>query len=124
MPNSTYPPTPVQLKTRNTRSYSPTGTIGRRLSKAYATQLESQRLTAELTAHRQWLCSRMIQLNLDRIEHGDLVVTRKVRHRWAYTPETEAAMLALRKIQDREQAEGLATDTPTVYVSLSTNFAP
>ena len=66
----------------------------------------------------------MIQLNLDRIEHGDLVVTRKVRHRWAYPPETEAAMLALRKIQDREQAEGLATDTPTVYVSLSTNFAP
>ena len=122
MPNSTYPPTPVQV--RNTRSYSPTGTIGRRLSKAYATQLESQRLTAELTAHRQWLCARMIQLNLDRIEHGDLVVTRKVRHRWAYTPETEAAMLALRKIQDREQAEGLATDTPTVYVSLSTNFAP
>lgn len=122
MPNSTHPPTPVQV--RNTRSYSPTGTIGRRLSKAYATQLESQRLTAELTAHRQWLCSRMIQLNLDRIEHGDLVVTRKVRHRWAYTPETEAAMLALRKIQDREQAEGLASDTPTVYVSLSTNFAP
>ena len=125
MPNSTYPTTPVQVSnTRNTRSYSPTGTIGRRLSKAYATQLESQRLTAELTAHRQWLCARMIQLNLDRIEHGDLVVTRKVRHRWAYTPETEAAMLALRKIQDREQAEGLATDTPTVYVSLSTNFAP
>ena len=122
MPNSTYPPTPMQV--RNTRTYSPTGTIGRRLSKAYATQLESQRLTSELTAHRQWLCSRMIQQNLDRIEHGDLVVTRKVRHRWAYTPETEAAMLALRKIQDREQAEGLATDTPTVYVSLSTNFAP
>ena len=121
MPNSTYPPTPVQV--RNTRSYSPTGTIGRRLSKAYATQLELQRLTAELTAHRQWLCSRMIQLNLDRIEHGDLVVTRKVRHRWAYTTETEAAMLGLRKIQDREQAEGLATDTPTVYVSLSTHVA-
>lgn len=122
MPNSTYPPTPMQV--RNTRTYSPTGTIGRRLSKAYAVQLESQRLTAELTAHRQWICSRMIQLNLDRIEHGDLVVTRKVRHRWTYTPETEATMLALRKIQDREQAEGLATDTPTVYVSLSTNYQP
>jgi hypothetical protein len=114
----------MQLKTRHTRTYSPTGTIGRRLSKAYATQLESQRLTAELTGHRQWICTRMVQLNLDRIEHGDLVVTRKVRHRWTYTPETEAAMLALRKIQDREQAEGLATDSPTVYVSLSTNFTP
>jgi hypothetical protein len=112
------------MQVRHTRTYSPTGTIGRRLSKAYATQLESQRLTAELTGHRQWICTRMVQLNLDRIEHGDLVVTRKVRHRWTYTPETEAAMLALRKIQDREQAEGLATDSPTVYVSLSTNFTP
>lgn len=112
------------LKTRNTRTYSPTGTIGRRLSKAYATQLESQRLTAELTSHRQWICAHMIQCNLDRIEHGDLVVTRKVRHRWTYTPETEAAMLALRRIQEREQAEGLATDTPTIYASFSTNFAP
>ena len=44
MPNSTYFPTPMQV--RHTRTYSPTGTIGRRLSKAYATQLESQRLTA------------------------------------------------------------------------------
>jgi len=108
------------MQTRVTRSYSPSGTIGRRLSKAYALQLEVQRLTCELSTHRQWLTTRMENLHLDRIEHGDLLVTRKVRHNWTYTPETEAAMLALRNRQFYEQSEGLATDKPTVYVSLST----
>ena len=36
----------------------------------------------------------------------------------------EAAMEALRKTQLREQAEGLATDSPTVYVALTTNYQP
>jgi hypothetical protein len=109
---------------RTTRTYSPSGTIGRRLTAAHELQLQSQRITAELTAHRSWLCDRMQRLDLDRIEQGDLVVTRKLRHRWTYTPETEAAMEALRKIQLREQAEGLATDSPTVYVALTTNYQP
>jgi hypothetical protein len=109
---------------RTTRSYSPTGAIGRRLTTAHELQLQSQRITAELTAHRHWLCERMQRLDLDRIEQGDLVVTRKLRHRWTYTPETEALMEALRKTQLREQAEGLATDDPTVYVALTTNYQP
>jgi hypothetical protein len=33
-------------------------------------------------------------------------------------------MEALRKIQLREQAEGLATDSPTVYVALTTQYQP
>lgn len=110
--------------TAKVRSYSPAGSIGRRLADAHELQLEAQRLTAKLTAHRQWLCERMQRLDLDRIEQGDLVVTRKVRHKWTYTPETEAAMEALRKTQLREQAEGLATDNPTVYVALTTNYRP
>lgn len=114
----------MRNSTTKIRSYSPTGTIGRRLTDAHQLQLEAQRLTAKLTAHRQWLCKRMQRLDLDRIEHGDLVVTRKVRHKWTYTPETEAAMDALRKTQLREQAEGLATDNPTVYVALTTRFSP
>jgi len=109
---------------RNTRTYSPTGAIGKRLAAAHELQLQVQRLTAELTAHRVWLCERMQRLDIDRIEHGDLVVTRKVRHRWTYTPETEISMDALRKLQLREQAEGLATDNPTVYVALTTQYKP
>lgn len=110
--------------TAKVRSYSPSGSIGRRLADAHELQLEAQRLTAKLAAHRQWLCERMQRLDLDRIEQGDLVVTRKIRHKWTYTPETEAAMEALRKTQLREQAEGLASDNPTVYVALTTNYRP
>ena len=114
----------MRNSTAKVRSYSPAGSIGRRLADVHELQLEAQRLTAKLTAHRQWLCERMQRLDLDRIEQGDLVVTRKLRHRWTYTPETEAAMEALRKTQLREQAEGLATDSPTVYVALTTNYRP
>ena len=66
----------MRTSQRKTRSYSPSGTIGRRLTAAHELQLQSQRLTAELTAHRHWLCERMQRLDLDRIEQGDLVVTR------------------------------------------------
>lgn len=109
---------------RKTRSYLPTGTIGRRLTTAYDLQLQAHHITAKLAAHRQWICTHMQRLGVDRIEHGDLVVTRKLRHRWTYTPETEALMEALRKTQLREQAEGLATDDPTVYVAFTTNYQP
>jgi hypothetical protein len=33
-------------------------------------------------------------------------------------------MEALRKTQLREQAEGLATDDPTIYVALTTQYQP
>jgi len=108
------------MQTRITRSYSPTGAIGRRLSKAFALHLEVQHLTCELSTHRQWITTRMDQLNLDRIEHGHLLVTRKIRHNWRYSAELEADMLALRNRQFYEQAEGIAIDKPTVYASLST----
>jgi len=109
---------------RKTRFYLPTGAIGRRLTTAYDLQLQAHHLTAKLAAHRQWICSHMQRLGIDRIEQGDLVVTRKVRHNWTYTPATEALMEALRKTQLREQAEGLATDNPTVYAAFTTNFKP
>ena len=109
---------------RITRSYLPTGAIGRRLTDAHGLQLQSHHITAKLSTHRHWLCQHMQRRGLDRIEHGDLVVTRKLRHHWTYTPETEALMEALRKTQLREQAEGLATDNPTVYVALTTNYKP
>jgi hypothetical protein len=110
----------MQKTIKRTRTYAPDGPIGRRLATAHDLQLQAQRITAALTAHRQWLCERMQRLDLDRIEQGDLIVTRKVRHKWTYTPETEAAMEALRKVQLREQAEGIATDSPTIYVALTT----
>lgn len=109
-------------KTKRTRTYSPDGAIGRRLSAAHQLQMQAQRLASELTGHRQWLAERMQRLNLDRIEHGDLVVSRKVRHNWTYSPELEAEMKRIKQLQRREQEEGIATDSPTVYVALSTKF--
>ena len=109
-------------KTKRTRTYSPEGAIGRRLSAVHQLQMQAQRLTAELTGHRQWLTERMQRLNLNRIEQGDLVVSLKVRHNWTYSPELEAEMQRIKQLQRREQEEGIATDSPTVYVSLSTKF--
>jgi len=109
-------------KTTRTRTYAPEGAIGRRLSAAHQLQLQAQRLTAELIGHRQWLTERMERLNLDCIEHGDLVVSRKVRHNWTYSPELEAEMKRIKQLQRREQEEGIATDAPTVYVALSTEW--
>ena len=110
-------------KTKRTRTYSLEGAIGRRLSVAHKLQLEAQRLTAELTGHRQWLAERMQRFNLDRIEHGDLVVTRRVRHNWEYSPELKEEMKRIKKLQEREQKEGIATDSPTIYVALSTKVS-
>jgi hypothetical protein len=109
-------------KTKQTRTYSPEGAIGRRLSATHQLQMQAQRLTAELVGHRQWLTARMQRLTIDCIEHGDLVVSRKVRHNWEYSPELEAEIKRIKKLQRREQEEGIATDSPTVYVSLSTKF--
>lgn len=110
-------------KITRSRTYASHGFIGKRLAKAHALQLEAQRIAAELTEHRQWLTERMQRLNLDRIEHEDLVITRKLRHKWSYSTELEDEMRRVTQLQKREQAEGVATDSPTVYVALTTRFS-
>lgn len=105
---------------RRARAYVPTGEVGRHLAQAKDIQARIQELTAQLDAHREWLLTHMTRLDLDRIEAGDFTVLRKIRHRWTYSPETEREMLALRTTQKWEQAQGLATDTPTIYVSFTT----
>lgn len=107
-------------RVRRDRAYAPTGDIGRRLAKAQALQLQIQALTTELDTHRAWLLSHMQRHQLDHLELGDFTVTRKLRHNWSYTPETERDALALRTTQRWEQSQGLATDNPTVYVAFNT----
>lgn len=112
--------TTTKPRVRRDRAYATTGDIGRRLAKAQALQLQIQALTTELDTHRTWLLSHMQRHNLDHLELGDFTVTRKLRHNWSYTPETEREALALRTTQRWEQSQGLATDTPTVYVAFNT----
>lgn len=112
--------TTTKPKIRKDRAYAPSGDVGRRLAQAQALQLKIQSLTAELDDHRFWFLTHLMRTNLDTLELGNFTVTRKTRHNWSYTPETEREMLALRTTQKWEQTQGLATDAPTTYVALST----
>ena len=69
MPNSTYPPTPVQV--RNTRSYSPTGTIGRQhrrsLWRARYSLLSPDNSTPLFTIHEENPIVKTIDRTLSQI---------------------------------------------------------
>lgn len=112
--------TTIKPKVRKDRAYSPSGGMGKRLATAQSLQLQIQRLTAELDEHRAWFLAHLTKTNLDTLELGAFTVTRKTRHNWSYSPETERDMLGLRTTQKWEQSSGLATDTPTVYVAMTT----
>lgn len=117
------PTTTIKPKIRKDRAYSPSGGMGKRLATAQSLQLQIQQLTAELDGHRAWFLAHLTKTNLDTLELGAFTVTRKTRHNWSYTAETEREMLALRNTQKWEQTQGLATDSPTTYVALSTKEA-
>ena len=117
------PMLPTIPKRKRARSYVTTGDVGRRLAIAQNLQLQIQKLEAELGHHRVWLLSHMQRHDLDKLELGQFTAQRKTRHNWSYTPETERDALALRQAQKWEQSEGLATDSPTVYLTLSTKPA-
>lgn len=102
------------------RSYASNGIWGKKLQKAADIQARMQLLEAQLKDLRSEFLAHMGATGLDRLEIGDFRATRKVRHCWTYTPETERELLKLQQMQRWEQAQGLATDNPTHYVALST----
>lgn len=120
MPTATAPAALLTGGTRITRSYAPSGAVGRHLAAAQALQLEIDALTAKLSIHREWLFDHMERRNLDRLELNNFQAVRKSRANWAYTPSTEREMLALRTTQKWEQQQGCATNNPTRYIALST----
>lgn len=107
-------------RVKRARTYSPIGAIGRRMRAAQQLQLQIQELEAKLADHRAWFLSHMEQNNLTSLELGMFSVSMRTRHRWKYTPETEADMQRLQVTQKWEQSRGEATDDPTYYVALST----
>ena len=116
----TSPTLPSLPRVRRDRAYVPNGAVGRHLTAAQSLQLQIQRLEAELATHRTWLLSHMQRHDLDLLELGAFRAQRKSRHNWTYSPETERDALQLRTTQKWEQSQGLATDTPTVYIALTT----
>ena len=115
---TTYRRPAAQLQ--RTRIYSLTGQVGRKLQEAHALQQRIATLTADLTEIRQQLLAHMEANRLDRMEAGDVRVSRKVRHDWSYSPELARELLHLRQAQKWEQLQGIATDSPTVYCALTT----
>lgn len=116
-PSAAPDPTPA----KRSRTYSPTGALGRRLQDAQALQIQIQDLEAKLLEHRQFFLAHMEKNKLTRLDLGRFVVTRKTRHNWTYTPETEREQLRLRQTQKWEQSTGVAVDNPTIYLAMSTN---
>ena len=102
------------------RTYSPNGALGRQLREAQAIQLEIQELELKLKRYREHFLLHMERNKLNRLELGQFVVQRKVRHNWAYTAETEREALRIRQTQKWEQSQGIAEDTPTVYIAMTT----
>jgi len=103
------------------RVYTPTGSVGRKLQRAADLQARIALLDAELRSLRDEILEHMNAKGLDRMEVGDFRATRKTRHAWSYSPSTEREALALRQLQKWEQAQGIATDNPTIHVALSSH---
>jgi hypothetical protein len=102
------------------RTYAPTGSMGKQILAAAALAAQIKQLTTELDKLRPGLTEALIKANLDVAICDDVVIRRKTRHNWTYSPATEREQLALRNTQKYEQAEGLATDTPKVYCEITT----
>lgn len=108
------------IAAKKERIYAPTGTIGRVLMRAQRLQDQIALLERELKKDRAYLLQHMQKNELDCIFCGDFRAQAKTRHNWAYSPATEREMLKVEVMKRRDKAEGLAVDSPTPYVSLST----
>jgi hypothetical protein len=101
------------------RTYKPTGDIGRHLQEAYRLQSKIDALEEQLQVHRDYILMHMEEKELDIIRLDGITVYRRKRHNWKYSVETQNEMLKLQTTQKYEQAKGIATDNPRVYISLT-----
>ena len=104
---------------RKRRTYAVTGVVGRKLQRAQELTLQIAKLKEELEPLREEILQHLITKDLAFIEAGDFSAIRKLRHKWQYSDATEREMMKLRNDQKWEQQQGIATDTPTTYLQLS-----
>lgn len=104
---------------RKRRTYVPTGDVGKHLTEAASLISQIKALEKELEPHRKFLLAHLQARDLSMVSQGQVEAHRKVRHSWTYSPSTEREALALRQAQQFEQAQGIAKDDPTVYVSIT-----
>ena len=116
----TYAPAP---RARRKRAYTPSGDVGQHLARARALQLQIQELQAQYDTERAWLLEHMQAQHLTNVALGDISCVLKTRARWTYSPDTERDMQALQVTQKWEQSRGIASNTPSFYVALTTTEA-
>ena len=109
----------TQTTIRKRRTYTVTGALGRKLRRAEQLTAEIARLKEELDPLREEILDHMIKQDLAVCEAGQLTAIRKHRHKWEYSPHCQNEMLALRNLQQWEQQQGTAIDTPTTYLQLT-----
>lgn len=109
----------TQTATRKRRTYSESGVIGRKLRRAEQLTTEIARLKEELDPLRDEILQHLIDKDLAFIESGNFSAIRKQRHKWEYSANTEREMMKLRNDQKWEQQQGIAIDSPTTYLQLS-----
>ena len=104
---------------RKRRTYAVTGVVGKKLQRAQELTLQIARLKEELEPLRDDILQHLIDRDLAFIEAGSFSAIRKVRHKWEYSASTEREMMKLRNDQKWEVQQGIAIDTPTTYLQLS-----
>jgi hypothetical protein len=76
---------------------------------------EIKALEAELSPLKPIILRGMKALELDELKTESHVVRVQSRHNWTYSVETENEQLRLNRIKATEQAEGIASDAPTIF---------
>ena len=109
----------TQTATRKRRTYSESGVIGRKLRRAEQLTTEIARLKEELDPIRDEILKHLIDKDLAFIESGNFSAIRKQRPKWEYSAKTEREMMKLRNDQKWEQQQGIAINSPTTYLQLS-----
>ena len=105
---------------RKRRTYTVTGALGRKLRQAEQLTIEIARLKEQLDPLREEILDHMIKQDLAVCEAGNFTAIRKQRHNWEYSAHCKNEKLALTNLQQWEQQQGTAIDTPTTYLQLTT----
>jgi len=111
---------PFRTPIQRVRTYSPEGRMGRVAQRAAAIKRQIDALNTQLEPLRDELTSMMIQRKLNVMKVNDVAIQLKHRNKWAYSPETEKRSLALTTLQRWEQEQGIARNSPTAFVAITT----
>ena len=117
---STLGPAPFRTPIQRVRTYAPEGKMGRVAQRAAAIRQQIEALNKQLEPLRDELTSLMLQRKLNVLNVGDVSIQLKHRNKWTYSPETEKRSLALTSLQRWEQDQGIAKNSPTACVAITT----